>query len=168
MNLDILIDFLKLFYIPLMLLIMPIVAVFFLFKLIRMVINVDSYMSSRSSMWEDDYSLKVNLNKSFVMDHREEKENKYSKGDSEMMKRVFKQNNSVSINQSGSNSYQREMAKKNNKRNSSSGSSSSDNSSVLLGTAIGVAVASSYYSDSSSSSSSCSHDSGSSFDCGGW
>lgn len=103
-------------------------------------------------------------------------ENKYSKGDSEMMKRVFKQNNSVSINQSGSNSYQREMAKKNNKRNSSSGSSSSDNSSVLLGTAVGVAVASSYYSDSSSSSSSssydssssCSHDSGSSFDCGGW
>ncbi|MGN4637560.1 hypothetical protein [Bacillus cereus group sp. MYBK34-1] len=112
----------------------------------------------------------------YVMDHREENENKYSKGDSEMMKRVFKQNNSVSINQSGSNSYQREMAKKNNKRNSSSGSSSSDNSSVLLGTAVGVAVASSYYSDSGSSSSSssydssssCSHDSGSSFDCGGW
>nr|WP_025710440.1 hypothetical protein [Bacillus cereus] len=175
MNLDILIDFLKLFYIPLML-VMPIVAVFFMAELIRRLINGDSYMSSRSSMWEDDYSSKVNLNKSFVMDHREEKENKYSKGDSEMMKRVFKQNNSVSINQSGSNSYQREMAKKNNKRNSSSGSSSSDNSSVLLGTAIGVAVASSYYSDSSSSSSSssydsgssCSHDSGSSFDCGGW
>ncbi|MDA2052274.1 hypothetical protein PDM87_30180 [Bacillus cereus] len=112
----------------------------------------------------------------YVMDHREKNENKYSKGDSEMMKRVFKQNNSVSVNQSGSNSYQREMAKKNNKRNSSSGSSSSDNSSVLLGTAVGVAVASSYYSDSSSSSSSssydsgssCSHDSGSSFDCGGW
>lgn len=112
----------------------------------------------------------------YVVDHRGENENKYSKGDSEMMKRVFKQNNSVSINQSSSNSYQREMAKKNNKRNSSSVSSSSDNSSVLLGTAVGVAVASSYYSDSGSSSSSssydssssCSHDSGSSFDCGGW
>ncbi|MGH0590499.1 hypothetical protein ACQVQY_31630 [Bacillus mycoides] len=112
----------------------------------------------------------------YVVDHREENENKYSKGDSEMMKRVFKQNNSVSINQSGSNSYQREMAKKSNKRNSSSGSSSSDNSSVLLGAAVGVAVASSYYSDSSSScssssydsGSSSSYDSGSSCDSGGW
>lgn len=64
MNLDILIDFLKLFYIPLMLLIMPIVAVFFLSQLIRMVINGDSYMSSRSSVRENDYSSKVNLDKS--------------------------------------------------------------------------------------------------------
>ncbi|PGT07289.1 hypothetical protein COD05_15985 [Bacillus cereus] len=124
--------------------------------------------SSSSSVKRNNYSSTINLNKSFVLDHREEKENKYSKGDSEMMKRVFKQKNSVSINQSGSNSYQREMAKKNAKRNSSS---SSDNSNLLLGTALGVAVTSSYYSDSSSSSScssSSSYDSSSSCDSGGW
>ncbi|HDX9655210.1 TPA: hypothetical protein ROY23_005781 [Bacillus wiedmannii] len=66
-----------------------------------------------------------------------------------------------------------ENKENNNKQRSSSSSSSSDTSSMLLGTAVGVAVSSSYYSDSSSSSSydsssSCSHDSGSSFDCGGW
>lgn len=69
-----------------------------------------------------------------------------------------------------------ENKKNNNKQSSSSSSSrssSSDASNMLLGTAVGVAVSSSYYSDSSSSSSydsssSCSHDSGSSFDCGGW
>lgn len=58
-----------------------------------------------------------------------------------------------------------ENKKNNNKQSSSSSSSSSDASNMLLGTAVGVAVSSSYYSDSSSS---CSHDSGSSFDCGGW
>lgn len=157
-------------------LVMLLLVIFPLVMVLREMFNASAY----------DYSLKrAKRNKEdilnakepvYVVDHREGNKNKYSKGDSEMMKRVFKQNNSVSINQSGSNSYQREMAKKNNKRNGSSGSSSSDNSSVLLGTAVGVAVASSYYSDSGSSSSSssydssssCSHDSGSSFDCGGW
>lgn len=156
--------------------IMLIAIAFYLVTFLKRAIDASAYDYSLKREKRNKEDILHGKEPVYVMDHKEENKNKYSKGDSEMMKRVFKQNNSVSINQSGSNSYQREMAKKNNKRNSSSGSSSSDNSSVLLGTAVGVAVASSYYSDSSSSSSSssydssssCSHDSSSSFDCGGW
>ncbi|KAB2445233.1 hypothetical protein [Bacillus luti] len=149
---------------------------FCLVMILRDVFNDSAYNYSFKREKRNKEDISYAKEPVYVVDHREENENKYSKGDSEMMKRVFKQNNSVSINQSGSNSYQREMSKKSNKRTSSSGSSSSNNSSVLLGMAVGLAVASSYYSDSGSSSSSssydsgssCSHDSGSSFDCGGW
>ncbi|OWT48453.1 hypothetical protein [Bacillus sp. K2I17] len=111
-----------------------------------------------------DFPSKINIQKDdtsqnpvYVIDHSKETPNSYEKGDTEMMKRVFNQNNNVSIN-SGKQNTSKTRSERHSTR-AYNGSSRSSNSTESNNIALDIALGSSIYStgndnDCSSSSSS--------------
>ncbi|EJP81973.1 hypothetical protein [Bacillus cereus] len=109
----------------------------------------------------------INQNPVYVIDHSKETPNSYEKGDTEMMKRVFNQNNNVSIN-SGKQNTSKTRSGRHSTR-AYNGSSRSSNNTESNNIALGVALASSTWQDndcSPSGGSSSGYDSGSSCDGG--
>lgn len=121
-----------------------------------------------------DFPHKINIQKDdtsqnpvYVIDHSKETPNSYEKGDKEMMKRVFNQNNNVSINSGKQNTSKTKS--KGSPTRAYNGSSRSSNNTESNNIDLGVALASSTWQDndcSPSGSSSSGSDGGSSCDGG--
>jgi hypothetical protein len=114
----------------------------------------------RINIQKDD----INQNPVFVIDHSKETPNSYEKGDKEMMKRVFNQNNNVSINSGKQNTSKTKS--KGSPTRAYNGSSRSSNNTESNNIALGVALASSTWQDNDCSSSNRESESGSSNSCG--
>lgn len=118
---------------------------------------------------EKDVSLKINIQKEdinqnpiYVIDHSKDKPNQYEKGDRGMMKRVFNQNNNVSINSGKGNTSKTKS--KGSPTRSYNGTTRSSNNTESNNIALDVALGSSIY--SSGNDNDCSPSSGSGNDGG--
>lgn len=121
---------------------------------------------------EKDVSPKINIKKDdisqnpvYVIDHSKDKTNQYEKGDRDMMKRVFNQNNNISTN-----SGKRNTSKTRSERHSVrayNGSTRSSNNTESNNTALDIALASSMYSSNNDNDCSPSSNSSSDYSSGG-
>lgn len=121
---------------------------------------------------EKDVSPKINIKKDdisqnpvYAIDHSKDKTNQYEKGDRDMMKRVFNQNNNISTN-----SGKRNMSKTRSERHSVrayNGSTRSSNNTESNNTALDIALASSMYSSNNDNDCSPSSNSSSDYSSGG-
>lgn len=116
---------------------------------------------SKINIQKDD----INQNPVYVIDHSKDKTNQYEKGDRDMMKRVFNQNNNISTN-----SGKRNMSKTRSERHSVrayNGSTRSSNNTESNNTALDIALASSMYSSNNDNDCSPSSNSSSDYSSGG-
>ncbi|MBH0357726.1 hypothetical protein U9R71_31070 [Bacillus toyonensis] len=118
---------------------------------------------------EKDVSLKINIQKEdinqnpiYVIDHSKDKPNQYEKGDRGMMKRVFNQNNNVSINSGKGNTSKTKS--KGSPTRSYNGTTRSSNNTESNNIALDVALGSSMYSRGNDND--CSSPNGSGYDGG--
>ncbi|UOB61107.1 hypothetical protein MRQ03_02715, partial (plasmid) [Bacillus thuringiensis] len=84
----------------------------------------------------------------YVIDHSKDKKNRYEKGDRDMMKRVFNQNNNVSTNLGKQNTNKTRgkgspIRSYNGSTHSSNSTESNDINNIVLGVALGSSIYSS-------------------------
>ncbi|MDA2150777.1 hypothetical protein J2N67_006275 (plasmid) [Bacillus thuringiensis] len=99
---------------------------------------------SKINMQKDD----INQNPVYVIDHSKDKKNRYEKGDRDMMKRVFNQNNNVSTNLGKQNTNKTRgkgspIRSYNGSTHSSNSTESNDINNIVLGVALGSSIYSS-------------------------
>ncbi|WP_424578013.1 hypothetical protein [Bacillus cereus] len=99
---------------------------------------------SKINMQKDD----INQNPVYVIDHSKDKKNRYEKGDRDMMKRVFNQNNNVSTNLGKHNTNKTRgkgspIRSYNGSTHSSNSTESNDINNIVLGVALGSSIYSS-------------------------
>lgn len=117
--------------------------------------------SPKINIQKDD----INQNPVYEIDHSKDKTNQYEKGDRDMMKRVFNQNNNISTN-----SGKRNTSKTRSERHSIrayNGSTRSSNNTESNNTALDIALASSMYSSNNDNDCSPSSNSSSDYSSGG-
>ncbi|KXY26581.1 hypothetical protein AT268_06210 [Bacillus cereus] len=90
----------------------------------------------------------INQNPVYVIDHSKDKPNQYEKGDRDMMKRVFNQNNNVSTNLGKQNTNKTKskggpIRSYNGSTHSSNSTESNDINNIVLGVALGSSTYSS-------------------------
>ncbi|MEC3226221.1 hypothetical protein P9027_30360 [Bacillus thuringiensis] len=123
------------------------VAIFMKKRMIRKY-KKEKNVSPEINIKKDD----ISQNPVYVIDHSKEPANAYEKGDKEMMKRVFNQNNNVSINLGKQNASKTRSERHSTRAYNGSTRSSSDTEDNNI--ALGVALASSTWQDNNCSSSS--------------
>ncbi|UYX55871.1 hypothetical protein M3Y14_32085 (plasmid) [Bacillus thuringiensis] len=99
---------------------------------------------SKINIQKDD----INQNPLYVIDHSKNKPNQYEKGDRDMMKRVFNQNNNVSTNLGKQNTNKTRgkgspIRSYNGSTHSSNSTESNDINNIVLGVALGSSIYSS-------------------------
>ncbi|WP_242321047.1 hypothetical protein [Bacillus cereus group sp. BfR-BA-01312] len=99
---------------------------------------------SKINIQKDD----INQNPVYVIDHSRNKPNQYEKGDRDMMKRVFNQNNNVSTNLGKQNTNKTRgkgspIRSYNGSTHSSNSTESNDINNIVLGVALGSSIYSS-------------------------
>lgn len=148
------------------------VAVFWIGYIIGLIVIFKKKRAIKRYRKTKDASPKINIKKDdisqnpvYVIDHSEDKTNQYEKGDRDMMKRVFNQNNNISTN-----SGKRNMSKTRSERHSVrayNGSTRSSNNTESNSTALDIALASSMYSSNNDNDCSPSSNSSSDYSSGG-